>query len=66
MPIFFFPELNGIFSRVLCTKKCNMRYSPKISAIGNCMINSVLRVYDTTDIQVLYYYLLPEAVLNFK
>lgn len=41
-------------------------HSPKISAIGNCMINFVLRVYDTTDIKVLYYYFLPEAVLSFK
>lgn len=62
---FFFPELNGIFIRVLCTNKCNTRYSPKISAIGNCMINSVLRVYDRTGIQILYYYLLLEDVLNF-
>lgn len=48
---FFLTPLNLMvfLSRVLCTEKCNTRYSPKISAIGNCMINSVVRVYDTTD-----------------
>lgn len=62
----FFSELNGIFSRVLCSKKCNMRCSTKVSVIGSCMTNSVLRVPARTDTQVLHCYQLPESIHNFR
>lgn len=62
---FFFKELSGIFGRVFVPKQFNTRHSPDFS-VGNSVIKSVVSVYHTADIEVFYYYLLPETVLSFN
>lgn len=59
---FFLKNLVVFLVGFLVPKQFNTRHSTDFS-VGNSVINSVVSLYHTADIEVFYYYLLPETVL---
>lgn len=59
---FFNLKKKWYFSQGFWYQNSAIQDTLQISAISNSVINSVLAVYHTTDIEGFYYYLLPETV----